>query len=232
MGQLTKNKKQQQQKHDLKKSYPLTEAIALLKKASYTKFDSSVDIAVNLGIDTKNPLQMIRTTALLPHGTGKVPRVLVICTPEKQQEAKDAGADHVGLENYLEKIAQGWTDIDVIITMPSLMVKLGKLGRTLGPTGLMPNLKTGTVTQDIGKAVQQVKAGKINIRTDKTGGIIHASIGRISFPEQHIKENTIELLDTILKAKHTSVKGNYLQKVSLSTTMGPGINIMLNTLAH
>ncbi len=230
MAKLTKNKRLQKEKCDVTKPYALAEGIEILKETHTAKFDSSVDIAINLGIDTNNPLQMIRSTVVLPHGTGKVPRVLVICTPEKEQEAKEAGADHVGLDEYIKKIEQGWTDVDVIVAMPSLMVKLGQLGRILGPTGLMPNVKTGTVTQEVGNAVREIKAGKINLRADKTGGIIHASIGRISFSSEQIQENAKEVVNAVLVARHSTVKGNYLQKVSLTTTMGCGVEIMLNTI--
>ena len=225
-----KKKQQQIQGYNLAKSYELVEGIQKLKDIKRTNFDASVDIAINLGVDIKNPLHMVRSIVLLPHGTGKVPSVLAICKTDKEEEAKQAGADYVGLDEYIDKISKGWTKVDVIVTTPDLMVRLGKLGKVLGPANLMPNVKTGTVTQDIGKAIASIKKGKITIKTEKKGGIIHTSVGRISFSPQKIKENILEVIHAVIKAKHSTVKGNYLQKVTLSSTMSPGVNINLNTI--
>ena len=227
MARLTKNQKEAVAKIEASKFYSLTEASALVKEISNTKFDASVDIAVRLGVDPKKANQMVRGVVSLPHGTGKDVKVLALVTPDKEQEAKDAGADYVGLNEYLDKIKGGWTDVDVIITMPSVMGKLGPLGKVLGPRGLMPNPKTGTVTMDIAKAVSDVKAGKIDFRVDKTG-IIHASIGKVSFDADKIYINSLELIQNIIKLKPNSSKGTYLKSISMSSTMSPGINIDTN----
>jgi len=196
----------------------------MLKDLTFTKFDASVDVDIRLGIDPKKSDQMVRGVVSLPHGLGKVVRVLVLCSPDKAQEAKDAGAEHVGLDDYIQKIEGGWTDVDVIITMPTVMAKVGKLGKVLGPRGLMPNPKSGTVTLDVGKAVKEVKAGKVDFKIDKQG-IIHASIGKASFSPEKIKDNVAELINAVVKLKPASSKGTYLQSISLSTTMSPGIRI-------
>lgn len=212
------------EKYDDSKSYALTEAAELVRELTTTKFDASVDIAVRLGVDPRKSNQMVRGIVSLPHGTGKDVRVLVLCTPDKEEEAKAAGADHVGLDEYLTKIKDGWTDIDVIITTPSVMGKVGALGRILGPRGLMPNPKSGTVTMDVAKAVSDVKAGKIDFKVDKYG-IIHASIGKASFEAIKLKENASELISTLLKLKPAAAKGTYIKSISLSTTMGPGVRV-------
>ena len=224
MGKLSKKKKAILEKYDLQKDYALAEAAEVLKDITSTKFDSSVDIDIRLGVDPRKADQMVRGVVALPHGTGKDVKVLVLCTPEKEQEAKDAGADHVGLDDYIKKIEGGWTDIDVIITMPPVMAKVGKLGRVLGPRGLMPNPKSGTVTMDIGKAVKEVKMGKIDFKVDKFG-IIHASIGKASFSKEKIIENATEMLNTVSKLKPASAKGTYFKSIHLSSTMSPGITI-------
>jgi large subunit ribosomal protein L1 len=224
MGQLTKNQKAYAEKVDVDKVYSLAEASALVKECSNVKFDATVDIAVRLGIDPRKANQMVRGTVSLPHGTGKSVRVLVLCNPDKEQEAKDAGADYVGLNEYLDKIKGGWTDVDVIITMPSVMGKLGPLGRVLGPRGLMPNPKTGTVTMDIAKAVSEVKAGKIDFKVDKTG-IVHAAIGKVSFSADKIEGNAQELLSTLIKLKPTAAKGVYMKSIFMSSTMSPSIAV-------
>lgn len=224
MGKLTKNQKKALALVDINKEYSITEAAALLKQASFTKFDSSVDIDVRLGVDPRKADQMVRGVAALPHGTGKTVRVLVLCTPDKEAEAKAAGADYVGLDDYISKIEGGWTDIDVIITMPSVMAKVGRLGKVLGPRGLMPNPKSGTVTPDVGTAVKDVKAGKIDFKVDKTG-IIHTSIGKVSFSPEKITDNALELINVISKLKPSSSKGTYFKSITLTTTMGPGIKI-------
>jgi large subunit ribosomal protein L1 len=211
-------------KYDNMKSYGLAEAASVVKNITATKFDASVDIAVRLGVDPKKSNQMVRGTVSLPHGTGKTVRVLVLCTPDKEAEAKAAGADHVGLTEYIEKIKGGWTDVDVIITTPSVMGQVGALGRILGPRGLMPNPKTGTVTMDVGKAVTEKKAGNIDFKVDKTG-IVHASIGRVSFDAQKLAENANELIQTIVKLKPSAAKGTYIKSISLSSTMSPGVNV-------
>jgi large subunit ribosomal protein L1 len=211
-------------KVDSSKLYSLDEAAKLVKEITYTKFNSSVDVDIRLGIDPKKSDQLVRGVVTLPHGVGKEVRVLVLCTPDKEKEAKEAGADHVGLDDYIAKIEGGWTDVDVIITMPTVMAKVGKLGRVLGPRGLMPNPKTGTVTLEVGKAVKEVKAGKIDFKTDKTG-IIHTSIGKVSFSPEQIKENAVELIQTIARLKPSAAKGTYFKSITLSSTMSPGISI-------
>ncbi|MDH5382889.1 MAG: 50S ribosomal protein L1 [Cyclobacteriaceae bacterium] len=223
MGKLTKNQKLSNAKVE-NREYTLEDATALLKEISFTKFDASVDVAVRLGVDPRKADQMVRGIATLPHGTGKDVRVLVLCTPDKEQDAKDAGADHVGLDDYIKKIEGGWVDIDVIITMPTVMAKVGKLGRVLGPRGLMPNPKSGTVTLDVAKAVNEVKAGKIDFKVDKTG-IIHTSIGKSSFTPDKIADNAKELIQIISKLKPASSKGTYFKSISLSTTMSRSISI-------
>ena len=224
MAKLTKKRKEANAKFDADKAYSLTEAAGVLKEVSYTKFDSSVDLHVRLGVDPRKADQMVRGVVALPHGTGKTVRVLVLCTPDKEADAKAAGADHVGLDEYIQKIEQGWTDIDVIITMPTVMAKLGKLGKILGPRGLMPNPKSGTVTLDVATAVKEVKAGKIDFKVDKTG-IIHTSIGKVSFEPSKLAENAQELINTLLKLKPSSAKGTYVQSINLSSTMSPGVQI-------
>jgi large subunit ribosomal protein L1 len=222
MGRVSKKRKEILAKYDLEKSYSLTEACDLVKSISTTKFDASVDICVRLGVDPRKANQMVRGTVALPHGTGKDVRVLVLCTPDKEAEAKASGADHVGLDEYIEKIKGGWTDIDVIITMPSVMGKVGALGRILGPRGLMPNPKTGTVTMEVGKAVEEVKAGKIDFKVDKYG-IIHSSVGKVSFEGGNIRENAFELIQSLIKLKPSAAKGTYIKSIYLSSTMSPGI---------
>ena len=224
MAKLSKKKKEVLAKIDRNKAYSLAEACSLVKEITTTKFDASIDLAVRLGVDPRKANQMVRGTVALPHGTGKDVRVLVLCTPDKEEEAKAAGADHVGLDDYIAKIKGGWTDIDVIVTMPSVMGKVGALGRVLGPRGLMPNPKTGTVTMDIGKAVSEVKAGKIDFRVDKFG-IIHSSVAKASFDANKIQDNASELLSTIMKLKPTAAKGVYVKSVFISSTMSPSINI-------
>ncbi len=227
MGKLTKNRKAALEKYNPSQAYSLEEAASLVKEITNTKFDSSVDIDIRLGVDPRKADQMVRGVVALPHGTGREVRVLVLCTPDKEEEAKQAGADHVGLDDYIAKIESGWTDIDVIITMPTVMAKVGKLGRVLGPRGLMPNPKAGTVTLDVAKAVQEVKSGKIDFKVDKFG-IIHASIGRVSFGPEQIKKNAEEMILTISRLKPASSKGTYFRSISLSSTMSPGINIDKN----
>ena len=224
MSKLTKNQKLAFEKIEAGKSYSLKEAAKLVKEITFTKFDSSVDIDVRLGVDPRKANQMVRGVVSLPHGTGKQIRVLALCTPDKEAEAKEAGADYVGLDEYIEKIKGGWTDIDVIITMPAIMGKIGALGRVLGPRGLMPNPKSGTVTMEVGKAVAEVKQGKIDFKVDKYG-IVHTSIGKVSFSEDKIADNAREFMATIMKLKPTSAKGTYVQSVYLSSTMSPGIKI-------
>ncbi len=229
MGKISKQRKAAIEKYDFQKSYPLSEAIEVLKDITNTKFDSSVDIDIRLGVDPRKADQMVRGVATLPHGTGKDVRVLVLCTPEKEQEAKEAGADHVGLDDYIKKIEGGWTEIDVIITMPSVMAKVGKLGRVLGPRGLMPNPKSGTVTPDVGKAVKEVKMGKIDFKVDKFG-IIHTSIGKASFTKDKILDNAKEMLHVVSKLKPASAKGTYFRSIHLSSTMSPGVTIDQSSL--
>ena len=224
MTKLTKNQKLSESKIDREKLYTLTEASTLVKEITKTKFDASIDLDVRLGIDPRKSNQMVRGVVSLPHGTGKQTRVLVLCTPDKEAEAKDAGADYVGLDDFVEKIKAGWTDVDVIITMPSVMGKVGQLGRILGPRGLMPNPKSGTVTMEIGKAVKEVKQGKIDFKVDKSG-IIHASIGKVSFEPQKIVENAREFIHMVNKLKPAAAKGTYIKSVFLSSTMSPGIKV-------
>jgi large subunit ribosomal protein L1 len=224
MTKLTKKRKEVLAKFDKNSIYPLADAVGIVKEITTTKFDSSVDIDIRLSVDPRKANQMVRGTVTLPHGTGKTLRVLVLCTPDKEEEAKQAGADYIGLEEYIEKIKGGWTDVDVIITMPSVMAKVGSLGKILGPRGLMPNPKTGTVTMDIGKAVKEVKAGKIDFRVDKFG-IIHSSIAKTSFEKDKIVDNARELLQTVIKLKPASAKGTYIKSIYLSSTMSPGVQI-------
>ncbi len=224
MAKLTKKQKEAVGKYDAAKHYSLDEASSIVKEINYTKFDASVDIDVRLGVDPRKADQMVRGVVALPHGTGKDVKVLVLCTPDKEQEAKDAGADFVGLDDYIKKIEDGWTDIDVIITMPTVMAKVGRLGRVLGPRGLMPNPKSGTVTLDVAKAVTEVKSGKIDFKVDKFG-IIHASVGKVSFSPEKIRENANEVIQTIARLKPASAKGTYFRSISLSSTMSPGITI-------
>ena len=229
MSKLTKNQKVAEAKVDSNRQYKLSEACALVKETSFTKFDASVDIAVRLGVDPRKANQMVRGVVTLPHGTGKQTRVLVLCTPDKETEAKEAGADFVGLDEYIEKIKGGWTDVDVIICTPSVMAKIGAFGRILGPRGLMPTPKTGTVTMDIAKAVAEVKAGKIDFKVDKTG-IVHAGIGKVSFDAQKLAENATEFLNTVIKLKPQALKGTYVMSIYISSTMGPGICIDSKTV--
>ena len=224
MGKLTKKRKEALAKFDKDGVYTLDEAIKIVKEISNTKFDSSVDIDVRLGVDPRKANQMVRGIVTLPHGTGKTKKVLVLCTPDKEDEAKEAGADYYGLDEYIDKIKGGWTDIDVIITMPSVMPKVGALGKILGPRGLMPNPKTGTVTMEVGKAVTEVKAGKIDFKVDKYG-IIHAAVAKVSFTSDKIAENAKELVQTIIKLKPTAAKGTYVKSIYLSSTMSPGVKV-------
>jgi large subunit ribosomal protein L1 len=224
MARISKKRKAALAKFDKNKLYTLEEASKLVKDLSYENFDASVDLAVRLGVDPRKADQMIRGVVTLPHGTGKDVKVLALVTPDKEDEAKEAGADYVGMDEYIDKIKQGWTDVDVIITTPALMRKLGPLGRILGPRGLMPNPKTGTVTMEVGKAVKEVKAGKIDFRVDKKG-IVHAAIGKVSFSPEKIKENAEELIHTLIKMKPATAKGTYLKSIAMSSTMGPGIKI-------
>ena len=224
MGRITKNKKLSLEKIEAGKSYSLKDASDLVKDISYTKFDASVDIDVRLGVDPRKANQMVRGVVTLPHGTGKLVRVLALVTPDKEQEAKDAGADYVGLDEFIDKIKGGWTDVDVIITMPPVMGKIGPIGRILGPRGLMPNPKSGTVTMDIGKAVAEVKAGKIDFKVDKFG-IVHTSIGKVSFDPQKIVDNAREFVSTLNKLKPSAAKGTYIKSIYLSSTMSPGIQV-------
>jgi large subunit ribosomal protein L1 len=224
MAKLTKNRKLAEGKIEPEKLYKLSEAAQLVKEITTTKFDASVDIDVRLGIDPKKANQMVRGVVTLPHGTGKQIRVLVLCTPDKEEEARTAGAEFIGLDDYVEKIQNGWTDVDVIITMPSVMGKIGKLGKILGPRGLMPNPKSGTVTMDIGKAVKEVKMGKIDFKVDKSG-IVHTSIGKASFTADKIAENAREFIHMLMKLKPSSAKGSYICSIFLSTTMSPGIKV-------
>ena len=229
MAKLTKKQKDAQSKYDHTKEFSLAQAAEILKEISYTKFDASVDLDVRLGVDPRKADQMVRGVATLPHGTGKTIRVLVLCTPDKENEAKEAGADFVGLDDYIQKIEQGWTDIDVIITMPNVMAKVGRLGKVLGPRGLMPNPKSGTVTPDVAKAVREVKAGKIDFKVDKTG-IIHTSIGKISFTPDKLVENAQEVIATLMRLKPSSAKGTYVRTINLSSTMSSGVTIDKGTV--
>ncbi|MBI1222358.1 MAG: 50S ribosomal protein L1 [Bacteroidetes bacterium] len=224
MARISKKRKAILEKIDVNKVYTLNEASSIVKDITTVNFDASVDVDVRLGVDPRKSNQMVRGIATLPHGTGKTVRVLVLCTPDKEEEAKAAGADHVGLDEYIAKIEGGWTDIDIIITMPAVMAKLGRLGKILGPRNLMPNPKSGTVTTDIGKAVTDVKAGKIDFKVDKTG-IIHASVGKASFSPEQLYDNTVELIQTLSKLKPAAAKGTYFKSIYLSSTMSPGINI-------
>ena len=224
MAKLTKKQKEVVAKFDKNTIYSLADASKLMKDVSYTKFDASVDLAIRLGVDPRKANQMVRGVVTLPHGTGKDVKVLALVTPDKEAEAKEAGADYIGLDEYLEKIKGGWTDVDVIVTMPSVMGKLGPLGRVLGPRGLMPNPKTGTVTMDIAKAVTEVKAGKIDFKVDKTG-IVHASIAKVSFEPKMIEENAKELISTIVKLKPSTAKGTYVKSIFMSSTMSPGVAV-------
>ena len=224
MAKISKNRKAVIDKVEKGKKYDIREAAQLVKEITFTKFDASVDIDVRLGVDPRKANQMVRGITTLPHGTGKEVKVLVLCTPDKVQEALDAGADYAGLEEYIEKIQKGWTDIDIIITMPQIMGQIGKLGRVLGPRGLMPNPKSGTVTMEIGKAVEDVKKGKIDFKVDKYG-IIHASVGKVSFEEKKLVENINELVQTIIKLKPSAAKGVYMKSVYISSTMSPGIEV-------
>lgn len=230
MAKLTKKQKEALGKYNPEKHYTLDEAASIVKDINYTKFDASVDVDIRLGVDPRKADQMVRGVVALPHGTGKDVKVLVLCTPDKEQDAKDAGADYVGLDDYIKKIEEGWTEVDVIITMPTVMAKVGRLGRVLGPRGLMPNPKSGTVTLDVGKAVKEVKSGKIDFKVDKTG-IIHTSIGKISFTPEKIRENVSEVINTIAKLKPASAKGTYFKSISLSSTMSPGIHIDKNSIS-
>ena len=230
MQKVTKKLKVSLTKYDKNNIYSLTDAANILKQISFTKFDASVDVDIRLGVDPRKANQMVRGIVTLPHGTGKKIKVLVLCSTDKEDEAKAAGADFVGLDDYIQKIKEGWTDIDIIITMPSVMPKIGALGKILGPRGLMPNPKTGTVTMDIGKAVKEVKAGKIDFKVDKTG-IIHASIGRVSFTPDKIAENAKELIQNVIKLKPSSAKGTYIKSIFMSSTMSPGIKIDSKSLA-
>ena len=229
MSKLTKNKKLALEKIENGKVYTIEEAAQLVKEITFTKFDASVDIDVRLGVDPRKANQMVRGVVTLPHGTGKDIRVLVLCTPDKVEEAKAAGADYVGLDEYIEKLKSGWTDIDIIITMPAIMGKIGALGRILGPRGLMPNPKSGTVTMEIGKAVKEVKQGKIDFKVDKFG-IVHTSIGKVNFEAEKIMDNAREFMATIQKLKPSSAKGTYVKSVFLSSTMSPGIKLDLKSL--
>ena len=226
---MSKNRKKVLENIDINKSYDLNEASKIVKENSTVKFDASIDLAIRLGVDPKQANQMVRGVASLPHGTGKNLKVLALVTADKEEEAKKAGADYVGLDEYIEKIKSGWTDVDVIVTMPSIMGKIGALGRVLGPRGLMPNPKSGTVTQDVAKAVSDVKKGKIDFKVDKAG-IVHASVGKVSFDISKISENANELIQTIVKLKPTAAKGTYLKSIYMSSTMGHGIQIDTNTI--
>ena len=224
MAKLTKKQKEAVAKFDGSKVYSLEEAVSIVKKITFTKFDASVDIDVRLGVDPRKANQMVRGSVTLPHGTGKTVRVLVLCTPDKEEEAKAAGADYYGLDEYITKIKGGWTDVDVIITMPNCMPKIGALGRILGPRGLMPNPKTGTVTMEVGKAVQEAKAGKIDFKVDKFG-IIHTAVAKCSFDDQKIVENAREVLQIIMKLKPSAAKGTYVKSIDISSTMSPGVKV-------
>ena len=231
MSKVTKQRKEALAKFDKSKSYSLSEAVNIVKQITYTKFDASVDLNIRLGVDPRKANQMVRGSVTLPHGTGKVVRVLVLCNPDKAQEALDAGADYVGLDEYSQKIKGGWTDIDVVITTPNIMPKVGALGRILGPRGLMPNPKTGTVTMEVGKAVQEVKAGKIDFKVDKYG-IINAGVAKVSFSPEKIFDNAKELIQTVIKLKPAAAKGTYVKSIYISSTMSPGVQIDVKSVAN
>jgi large subunit ribosomal protein L1 len=230
MAKISKNRKAVLAKYSPEKEYSLEDASKLVKEISFTKFDASVDIDIRLGVDPKKSDQMVRGVVALPHGIGKTVRVLVLCTPDKVQDAKDAGAEHVGLDEFIQKIEGGWTDVDVIICTPTVMAKVGKLGKILGPRGLMPNPKSGTVTLEVGKAVKEVKAGKIDFKIDKQG-IIHCSVGKASFSADKIRDNAAEMINVVAKLKPASAKGTYFQSITLSTTMSPGVAVDTNSVA-
>src|ERR1043165_5467819 len=230
MARVSKNRKAVEGKVDINKAYSLVDAAKLVKEVTFVKFDSSVDLDIRLGVDPKKSDQMVRGVVSLPHGIGKTVRVLVLCTPDKVQDAKDAGAEHVGLDDYITKIEGGWTDIDVIICTPTVMAKVGRLGKVLGPRGLMPNPKSGTVTLEVGKAVKEVKAGKIDFKVDKQG-IIHVSVGKAPFSADAIRDNATEMINTLAKLKPASAKGTYIQSISISSTMSPGIRIDKSSIA-
>ena len=231
MSKVSKQRKEALAKFDKSKSYSLSEAVNIVKQITYTKFDASVDLNIRLGVDPRKANQMVRGSVTLPHGTGKVVRVLVLCNPDKAQEAIDAGADYVGLDEYIQKIKDGWTDIDVVITTPNIMPKVGALGRILGPRGLMPNPKTGTVTMDVAKAVQEVKAGKIDFKVDKYG-IINAGVAKVSFSPEQIFDNAKELIQTVIKLKPAAAKGTYVKSIYISSTMSPGVQIDVKSVAN
>ena len=231
MSKVSKQRKEALAKFDKSKSYSLNEAVNIVKQITYTKFDASVDLNIRLGVDPRKANQMVRGSVTLPHGTGKVVRVLVLCNPDKAQEAIDAGADYVGLDEYIQKIKDGWTDIDVIITTPNIMPKVGALGRILGPRGLMPNPKTGTVTMDVAKAVQEVKAGKIDFKVDKYG-IIAAGVGKVSVSPEQIFDNAKELIQTVIKLKPAAAKGTYVKSIYISSTMSPGVQIDVKSVSN
>ena len=231
MSKVSKQRKEALAKFDKSKSYSLSEAVDIVKQITYTKFDASVDLNIRLGVDPRKANQMVRGSVTLPHGTGKVVRVLVLCNPDKAQEAIDAGADYVGLDEYIQKIKDGWTDIDVVITTPNIMPKVGALGRILGPRGLMPNPKTGTVTMDVAKAVQEVKAGKIDFKVDKYG-IINAGVAKVSFSPEQIYDNAKELIQTVIKLKPAAAKGTYVKSIYISSTMSPGVQIDVKSVAN
>ena len=231
MSKVSKQRKEALAKFDKSKSYSLNEAVDIVKQITYSKFDASVDLNIRLGVDPRKANQMVRGSVTLPHGTGKVVRVLVLCNPDKAQEALDAGADFVGLDEYIQKIKDGWTDIDVVITTPNIMPKVGALGRILGPRGLMPNPKTGTVTMDVAKAVQEVKAGKIDFKVDKYG-IIAAGVAKVSFSPEQIFDNAKELIQTVIKLKPAAAKGTYVKSIYISSTMSPGVQIDVKSVAN
>ena len=231
MSKVSKQRKEALAKFDKSKSYSLSEAVDIVKQISYTKFDASVDLNIRLGVDPRKANQMVRGSVTLPHGTGKTVRVLVLCNPDKAQEALNAGADYVGLDEYIQKIKDGWTDIDVVITTPNIMPKVGALGRILGPRGLMPNPKTGTVTMEVGKAVQEVKAGKIDFKVDKYG-IINAGVAKVSFSPEQIFDNAKELIQTVIKLKPAAAKGTYMKSVYISSTMSPGVQIDVKSVSN
>jgi large subunit ribosomal protein L1 len=231
MSKVSKQRKEALAKFDKSKSYSLSEAVNIVKQITYTKFDASVDLNIRLGVDPRKANQMVRGSVTLPHGTGKVVRVLVLCNPDKAQEALDAGADYVGLDEYIQKIKDGWTDIDIVITTPNIMPKVGALGRILGPRGLMPNPKTGTVTMDVAKAVQEVKAGKIDFKVDKYG-IINAGVAKVSFSPEQIFDNAKELIQTVIKLKPAAAKGTYVKSIYISSTMSPGVQIDVKSVSN